>query len=148
VFPADRLRAQQQHIARRVELLVHPARVITFPSHQPGPRAVAARSRVAPRWVAAAAAAGLFLGIGLGTFFDPDAPGLTPASAGVVGPPAAPAGPVSEQPLVLTSAPESLADAQQFLSELELALERPHAPELFALDAMTPHVREVRVQFR
>jgi hypothetical protein len=39
-------------------------------------------------------------------------------------------------------------NAEDFLSELELALERPHTPELMALDAMTPHVREVRVQLR
>jgi hypothetical protein len=35
-----------------------------------------------------------------------------------------------------------------FLSELELALERPHTRELVALDELTPHVREVRVQLR
>jgi len=37
---------------------------------------------------------------------------------------------------------------EQFLSELELALERPHTRELVALDELTPHVREVRVQLR
>ena len=47
---------------------------------------------------------------------------------------------------MLTSVPESIADTEQFLSELELALERPHTPELVALDALTPHVREIRVQ--
>ena len=71
VFPAERLRAQQQQIARRLEHLAHPARVITFPGHPPDQHAAASRSRVAPRWLGAAAAAGLFLGIGLGTFFYP-----------------------------------------------------------------------------
>src|SRR5688500_9016576 len=74
VFPADRLRAQQQQIARRLEHLAHPARVITFPGHPPDQHAAASRSRVAPRWLGAAAAAGLFLGIGLGTFFYPKSP--------------------------------------------------------------------------
>jgi hypothetical protein len=37
---------------------------------------------------------------------------------------------------------------EQFLSELELALERPHTSELVALDELTPHVREVRAQLR
>jgi hypothetical protein len=32
-----------------------------------------------------------------------------------------------------------------FLSELEIALERPNTPELLALDELTPHVREVRI---
>jgi hypothetical protein len=31
-----------------------------------------------------------------------------------------------------------------FLSDLELALERPRSHELRAFDALTPHVREVR----
>ena len=44
---------------------------------------------------------------------------------------------------MLTSVPEPVTDTEQFLSELELALERPHTPELVALDAMTPHVREI-----
>ena len=83
VFPAERLRAQQQQIARRLEHLAHPARVITFPGHPPDQRAAASRSRVAPRWIGAAAAAGLFLGIGLGTFFYPGAPPPSPGSAAV-----------------------------------------------------------------
>ena len=37
---------------------------------------------------------------------------------------------------------------EQFLSDLELALERPHTSELVALDDITPSVREIRVQLR
>jgi hypothetical protein len=29
-----------------------------------------------------------------------------------------------------------------------MALERPHTPELVALDDLTPHVREIRAQLR
>ena len=36
------------------------------------------------------------------------------------------------------------ADDAAFLSDLELALERPHTRELQAFDALTPHVREIR----
>ena len=32
----------------------------------------------------------------------------------------------------------------RFLSDLEIALERPHTRELLAFDALTPHVREIR----
>jgi anti-sigma factor RsiW len=150
VFPAERVRAQQQQIARRLELLVHPARVITFPRHAPDPRAAASRSRVAPRWVGAAAAAGLVLGLGLGTIFYPGGPANEPGSAAAAIANAPAAGPVAaaEAPVVRTSMPEPVTDTEQFLSELELALERPHTPELFALDAMTPHVREISVQLR
>ena len=52
-------------------------------------------------------------------------------------------GPV-EPPFVQTSAAEPVNDVD-FLSELEVALERPYTPELVALDALTPHVREVRI---
>jgi hypothetical protein len=34
------------------------------------------------------------------------------------------------------------------MSELELALEQPNTPELSALDALTPHVREVSFRMR
>jgi hypothetical protein len=47
------------------------------------------------------------------------------------------------------SAPPLVNDvSEEFFSELELALERPHTSELVALDELTPHVREVRVQLR
>jgi hypothetical protein len=142
------MRAQQQHIARRLGHLVHPARVISFPRHLPEQRVVASGPRVAARWVAAAAAAGLFLGIGLGTFFYPGTAVNQPGSAAVAS--AAVDNPVvsAEPPVVLTAVPEPVTDTEQFLSELELALERPRTPELIALDSMTPHVREIRVQLR
>ena len=147
VFPAERLRAQQQQIARRLELLAHPARVITFPGHPPDQHAAAPRSVVAPRWIAAAAAAGLFLGLGLGTFFYSRAP-LSRAESTVASVPAGNPEAPSESPAVLPAVSEPVNDTEQFLSELELALDRPQTPELVALDDMTPHVREIRVQFR
>ena len=54
----------------------------------------------------------------------------------------APHGPPAVVPALVSDVNE------QFLSELELALERPHTRELVALDELTPHVREVRVQLR
>lgn len=148
VFPAERLRAQQQQIARRLEHVVHPARVITFPRHLPDQRAAASRPRVAPRWIGAAAAAGLLLGIGLGTFFYPGAPTGEPGSAAVVSAPAGSPAASAEPPVAPTSVPDPITETEQFLSELELALEQPYTPELVALDAMTPHVREIRFQLR
>src|SRR5581483_484769 len=57
VFTAERLRAQQQQIARRLEHAARPARVISFP-RQAAPRTLASATvRVAPRWIAAAAGA-------------------------------------------------------------------------------------------
>jgi hypothetical protein len=42
------------------------------------------------------------------------------------------------------SSPVDVATDDAFLSELEVALERPHTRELLAIDALTPHVREIR----
>jgi hypothetical protein len=44
------------------------------------------------------------------------------------------------------SAPADVAADDAFLSDLELALERPRTRELVAFDAFTPHVREVRAE--
>ena len=62
-FPADRLAVQQAQIARRLETLERPARVIAFPK---AARAVISGHSHVRRWVTVAAAAGLIAGIGLG----------------------------------------------------------------------------------
>ena len=62
-FPAERLAAQQAQILRRLEALERPARVIAFPKFARARRPARVARR---RWVAAAAAAGLIVGIGLG----------------------------------------------------------------------------------
>jgi hypothetical protein len=127
-FTPERLRAQQQQIARRMEAVGRPARVLSFPSRvvQGTIRASTLRS---PRWTAAAAAAGLFLGIALGATYEwdshprPSAPAMTARAA----------------------APKlDVAADEDFMSELELALDRPHTRELAAFDAFTPHFREIR----
>jgi hypothetical protein len=66
VMSSDRLAAQQAQIARRLEALEHPARVIAFPKHQAG----VMRPSPVRLWVAAAAAAGLLVGVGLGQMLD------------------------------------------------------------------------------
>ena len=62
----DRLAAQQAQISRRLEALERPARVIAFPKYQAG----AMRPAPVRQWVAAAAAAGLLVGVGLGQILD------------------------------------------------------------------------------
>jgi hypothetical protein len=127
-FPPERLRAQQQQIARRMEAVGRPARVLSFPGRvvQSTIRASTLRS---PRWTAAAAAAGLFLGIALGATYEWDShPG--PSAPAMSARAAAPK-------------PDIAAD-EDFMSELELALDRPHTRELAAFDAFTPHFREIR----
>jgi hypothetical protein len=138
VFTAERLRAQQQQIARRLEQAARPARIISFPGRMVRRGLTASSSRIAPRWAAAAAAAGLFIGVALGASFQLGpghrAPSLTLArqSAPLLSP-------VATRGIT----PAQVAADDAFLSDLEVALERPHTRELQAFDALTPHVREI-----
>lgn len=138
VFTADRLRTQQQHIARRLEHVGRPARVISFPGQFVRRTIHASTSRTAPRWMAAAAAAGLFIGVAVGASYERGS-----RARGPIG------GSASQRltPVATRGGnPTDIAADDAFLSDLEVALERPHTRELQAFDALTPHVREIRDQ--
>src|SRR5581483_11648481 len=60
IFTPERLRAQQQQIVRRLALAGHRAQVISFPARFVRRSMGGSGGRSAPRWIAAAAAAGLF----------------------------------------------------------------------------------------
>jgi anti-sigma factor RsiW len=144
IFTPERLRLQQQQIVRRIALVGRPARVLSFPGRIVRRTIDASTSRQAPRWAAAAAAAGLFVGVAVGASFQWRAqlqsrPGFA-ADAGRQR--AARLSPVPTR----GSGPAEVASDDAFLSDLELALERPHTRELQAFDALTPHVREIRDQ--
>jgi hypothetical protein len=154
VFTPEHLRAAQQQIARRLEHLGHAARVISFPGHPATQQHADRTSRLSRRWIAGAAAAGLFFGIYVGS-------GLVgPIRRGpwLQGTPIARSAPQTmhvAQPAVLRSDAEPAAVAaadndayDEFLQELELAGDRPHTPELIALDDLTPHVRSVQAGLR
>src|SRR6185436_1081947 len=67
LFPPERLAAQHAQIFRRLEAAERPARVIAFPRFaQP----LTSRTSHASRWIAAAAAAGLIVGVGVGQLMD------------------------------------------------------------------------------
>jgi hypothetical protein len=142
VFTAERLRAQQQHIARRLERIGRAARVISFPGQFVRRSISGSTTRTAPRWIAAAAAAGLFVGVALGASYEWNA---------LIGSTRRPVAYNTEShssrttPVATrgTTQPDVAAD-DAFLSDLEMALEHPHTRELVAFDAFTPHVREVR----
>jgi hypothetical protein len=137
LFSAEHLESQRAQILRRLEHIGRHARVITFPAggrRQPDAGRVAA---VRMRWVAAAAAAGLAVGLGLGALmnFQIASPSSSPARQAV----AARAPDVHINPVAKLSDP-SFSD-EAFLSEIDQALGR-RAAELEALDALTPHVRD------
>jgi anti-sigma factor RsiW len=143
VFTPERLGTQQRQIAQRLEHVGCAARLLSFPKYFGGRHPDAAPPRVMKRWVAAAAAAGLFIGIGTGIFVESGRRAARPASGfGVAGP--APVAPTTDG---VVSSPLDAAD-DQFLAELEMASDRPRTRELMPFDALTPHVREVVNQIR
>jgi hypothetical protein len=141
VFTSERLERQRSRILHRVEALSAAPVVIPFPvppSHEVRP---ATRSHAMTRWIAAAAAAGLLLGIGVGRHMQtPTSPG---GSMVTVSRPA-PGGPASET----RDYAVATFDDEEFLRELDEALFGQRVEELAALDAFTPRVREVAVELR
>jgi hypothetical protein len=140
-FPAERLAAQQAHILRRLETLERPARVIAFPRFA---RPVTSTQGGAQRWVAAAAAAGLVIGLFAGQFVDfrgrfghrpvetnlnaLRTPAPSPVTAGVNPAPA---------PAAATSADESLFYGG------DLAQNYVRISTLQPMDSITPRARDL-----
>jgi hypothetical protein len=135
VFTPERLKAQQQQIARRLDHVGRPAHVLSFP--EPSTRRAVARSvsRRAPRW-AAAAVAGILVGVALTASYEWGSQARVPRQQ-VVRETAAPTG------VAPASGRAEVPADDVFLSELELALERPHTRELIAFEALTPYLLEV-----
>ncbi len=147
IFTSDRLEQQQAQILRRIEHLNRSAHVLSFPGQVPH-HTVGASTRVAPRWLAAAAVAGLFVGVAVGGRFSVQ-PSLRSAAMRVNASPA-PLG-MTSTPAVLVSPPApglDPLDDDRFLRELEVALERPRTRELLPIDAWTPNVREIGSRLR
>ena len=145
LFPPERLRQQQQDIAKRLELVGRAARVITFPRRN---AALAQKTRASAtpitRWIAAAAAAGLFVGVAAGTAFN-FIPGFDFASNVRRGSVAVRQAASASLPTHLSPVKAAVdVDPDRFMSDLESVLDRPQTSELVAFDALTPHVREIR----
>jgi anti-sigma factor RsiW len=139
-FPAERLAMQQTQVMRRLEALERPARVIVFPRHV---HPITGERSGARRWIAAAAAAGLVVGIAAGQLLD-----LRDALGGPTRP-FAERRQIETAPPVATIQPASLSSAQSdeaFLSELEDAALSPRVPELAALDAVTPRLPDISAE--
>jgi hypothetical protein len=132
-FPENRLAVQQAQIARRLETLERPARVIAFPK---AARAVISGHSHVRRWVTVAAAASLIAGFGLGQ--------IVPLRQ--LGPPRVITNP---QPL---TAPQAAERANEITTEstaanedellLDAFAQRPRVTTLSALDELTPHARD------
>jgi hypothetical protein len=130
VFPAERLASQQSQILRRLEVLERPARVIAFPKYaQP----VAINRSGPQRWIAAAAAAGLIVGLGAGELLDLRRSSRLRPLATVDTAPISQSARGAVQPISLNSDDALLYDAD--LS--------PRVEALQALDGITPRPRDL-----
>jgi len=135
IFTPERLRLQQQQIARRIEHLGHPARVLSFPARIVQRHFTSSTGRLAPRWAAAAAAAGLFVGVAVGIFLDSRTRVMAPVAITAPRPVRVPAS------IAAVSAPA--LDDDTILSEIEAVVAGPHSVELLPFDTLTPRVREI-----
>jgi len=130
-FSDGRLARQQARIFQRIEQDGRPGRLIAFPAGQPQQPAVV-RSRPASRWVAAAAVAGLVVGLLTGQLLPV---GQSAASATRMVSNEADSG------MALRAVSTSLSD-DEFLGEVEAAGSLG-PPALRPLDALTPRAWEV-----
>lgn len=132
---AERYALQQAQIARRLEMADRPGRVIAFPK---AARAIIGGHSHVGRWVAAAAAAGLIAGVGLGQMI----PGLFTAPVSIrheVIQPQLTTSRANLRPKAMQPVPVSF-DETQFLSDTFV---ETRVKDLRAIDDMTPHVRDL-----
>lgn len=137
-FPAERLAAQQSQILRKLEQLDRPSKLLSFPrvpavsQIEMSPDLVGHGHRVSSRWIAAAAAAGLVLGVigGRLSMWQPAA--AIPQSAAVQTVPAPKAPTTDAADLLMDS-----ADVSQ-----------PQIRSLSAIDTLTPQDTVARVSTR
>lgn len=135
-FTDARLDHQRERILRHLQGADVNARILPFPV-SPSFRSRLVWPRLATRWIAGAAAAGLFVGLAAGLMMDLRHRGWRTPNAFVA----------------LTSAPRGgtiLSDAadERFLSEIDEALSSQRAAELQPFDALTPHVQEIAANLR
>ena len=132
-FPAERLTVQQAQIARRLETLERPARVLAFPK---AARAVISGHSNVRRWVTVAAAASLIAGFGLGQVV-PLRNAVQQQAAAVIKPqPHLTTSEATKRAIELTPEPATPQD-DELLSDAF----RSRVTSLNALDELTPHAR-------
>jgi hypothetical protein len=137
-FPADRLARQQARILHRIEQDGRPGRVIAFPAGH-APESSPARTRPTTRWIAAAAAAGLLIGLVTGHMTHDFTGGGRPipisARAAVV--------PGEAAGTTMRAAAAVVTD-DEFLGQIEAAVDSTGPAALRPLDVLTPRAWEVR----
>jgi hypothetical protein len=120
MFAPERLAAQQGQIARRLEQLDSPVRVIAFPAGSRPDLAAGGGRRVAASWVGVAAAAGLAVGVSSGQLSARMSQPATPATSSASADTILPAEPVSDVDASVFAEPYDRidVDSMQVLDDL------------------------------
>lgn len=138
-FPAERLAAQQSQILRKLEQLDRPAKLLSFPRVSPLVPAHLEMAghdhRVSSRWIAAAAAAGLLLGVVGGRLSVWQPAAQAPRAAAV-----------QTVPAPKTPDTARLDESADLLLESELS--QPQIHSLSAIDTLTPQVTVAQASVR
>jgi len=132
VFTDERLARQRAQILRRIEEETRPGQLIAFPNAQPARQAL--RARPGMRWIAGAAAAGLLIGIAAGHLAHDLPGGGRPVPSPVV---------ASRGLQPTLQAVSTTMSEEEFLGQLEIAIETTGGSALRPLDDLTPRVWEV-----
>ena len=142
VFTSARLDAQRAKILDRLDPSADASRVIAFPSATARAERPAIRRPLAG-WVAAAAAAGILIGVTGGQLFQ------SGVRRTVTAPPARTVIAALPASAVVTDSPTLTADSEEaVMNEIEQAVFGHRITALSALDEMTPHVRQEAVLAR
>jgi hypothetical protein len=148
IFTAERLRQQREQIAARIEQTGRVARIISFPGRLVARHVTGNGHRVAQPWTAAAAAAGLFVGVALGMFVDREGGARFEVAQSRAARPAATAPAPAAAPTADTATRPAVPDYDTLLFDLDQAAGARPSPELRPLDVMTPHVYPISLQVR
>ncbi len=134
LFPAERLARQQARILQRLEQDGRPGRILAFPASRTYQPSVLHQLRPTTRWVAAAGMAGLVVGL-LAGHLAHDYPVERREPASQVSQTPAPIGPLGSA---------SISSDDEFLGQIQVAVERAGPAVLLPLDALTPTAWDVR----
>jgi hypothetical protein len=143
-FPPERLARQQARILAHLQHEGRPARVIVFPAGSMQPESVASRTRPGSRWIAAAAVAGLVVGVIAGRFGHDYSFGRPGAARVIV------AHTVAQPELRTAGGTATIREVtasiseDEFLNQLEIAVDAPAAAALQPIDDLTPRAWDVR----
>ena len=143
-FPLERLNRQQARILARLQHEGRPARVIAFPAGHAPHEPLVSRTRPASRWIAAAAVGGLVVGVIAGRLghdysFPRAAASRVVATRTVEQPELRAPGTTG----AIREVAASISD-DEFLNQIEIAIDAPAAAALQPLDDLTPRAWEVR----